>query len=105
MDTGFDVLFNPGNVITCTTCFDQKLEGEVVAFDYDRRIMVLKSPSLTNQANHHDVHLLNLKYVGDIVLKDDKTQKDNTVTPINIAKVSSSSSCCCFDLHCFLTNL
>jgi hypothetical protein len=86
MDTDLDLLFNPGNIINCTTCFDQKLEGEVVAFDYLQRIIVLKTQSSV-QPNHHDVILLNLKAVGDVKVISEAKKEDISSKPINIPKV------------------
>ena len=31
----------PGTKVVCTTCFDEKIEGEVVAFDYGTKIVII----------------------------------------------------------------
>ena len=31
----------PGTKVVCTTCFDEKIEGEVVAFDYGAKLLVI----------------------------------------------------------------
>lgn len=31
----------PGTKVVCTTCFDEKIEGEVVAFDYGAKIIII----------------------------------------------------------------
>lgn len=92
MDHDLEVMFTPGSVITCVTCFDQRLEGEVVAFDYERRILVIKSPSSV-QSNHHDVHLLNLQFVSDVDIKQDGKKENITITPINVNKVCMPMTC------------
>lgn len=79
--------FTPGQVVTCTTCFEQDLEGEVVAFDYERRVLVIKTPS-AQQPNHHDVHLVNTDCVSGI---DIKKEAKNSIQPpqkIEVRKVS-----------------
>ena len=31
----------PGTKVICTTCFDEKIEGEVVAFDYATKVVII----------------------------------------------------------------
>lgn len=31
----------PGTKVACVTCFDEKLEGEVLAFDYNSKFIVI----------------------------------------------------------------
>lgn len=31
----------PGTKVLCTTCFDEKIEGEVVAFDYGTKVVII----------------------------------------------------------------
>jgi len=31
----------PGTKVVCTTCFDEKIEGEVVAFDYEAKLVII----------------------------------------------------------------
>lgn len=31
----------PGTKVVCTTCFDEKIEGEVVAFDYGTKVIII----------------------------------------------------------------
>lgn len=31
----------PGTKVVCTTCFDEKIEGEVVAFDYGAKVVII----------------------------------------------------------------
>ena len=31
----------PGTKVVCTTCFDEKIEGEVVAFDYGAKVLII----------------------------------------------------------------
>ena len=33
--------FNPGMIVACTTCHGQKVEGEVMAFDYQSKVIAL----------------------------------------------------------------
>lgn len=49
----------PGTKVVCTTCFDEKIEGEVVAFDYGAKLLVIKS-SKNPKKNVTDIRMLNL---------------------------------------------
>lgn len=31
----------PGTKVVCTTCFEEKIEGEVVAFDYGTKVIII----------------------------------------------------------------
>ena len=31
--------FTPGMIISCTTCFEQKIEGEVIGYDYEENLI------------------------------------------------------------------
>ena len=31
----------PGTKVVCTTCLDEKIEGEVVAFDYGAKVLII----------------------------------------------------------------
>lgn len=31
----------PGTKVVCTTCLDEKIEGEVVAFDYGSKVLII----------------------------------------------------------------
>lgn len=79
--------FTPGQVVTCTTCFDQDLEGEVVAFDYERRVLVIKTPS-AQQPTHHDVHLVNTDCVSGIDIKKEAKNSIQAPQKIEVRKVS-----------------
>lgn len=36
-----DHMFVAGSVVSCTTCYKEVIEGEVIAFDYHKRILIL----------------------------------------------------------------
>lgn len=98
MTEDFALVFTPGSIISCITCFDTKYEGEVVAFDYDRRLLIIKSQSPVNP-NHHNVHVLNLNFVRDKTIEIKKEVKKESVpqnnSHINTAKVSLQVNLTC----------
>ena len=82
MTEDFALVFTPGSIISCITCFDHKYEGEVVAFDYERRLLIIKSQSSANP-NHHNVHVLNLNFVQDKTIEIKKEVKKESVPQNN----------------------
>lgn len=101
-----DIMFTPGSIVSCVTCFDQNLSGEVVAFDYERKVLVIKTPStvnnntssatvpsgtagesavaITSSNNNYDVHLLNLNLVGDVKIEEEGKIERSLESPPNI---------------------
>lgn len=83
-------IFVAGSVVVCTTALGETIEGEVIAFDYTRRVLVLKRSASSQQANQSDVHLLNLQYVKDIKIKKE-VKRDSEVLvnlpPLNVKKL------------------
>jgi len=87
-----ECMFTVGSLVSCVTCFDANIEGEVIAFDYTKRLLVLKSNSTDGKANLNDITCLNLDCVKDISVKREVKREDvvNNLTQlpqINTAKV------------------
>ena len=84
-------LFSVGTIVSCKTCFGEDHEGEVVAFDYQTKILFLKCPSKSGKANVQDMKMINLDFVEDVVIKKEVTTPANgtqSLTPLNIEKLS-----------------
>ncbi|KFM61767.1 Protein LSM12-like protein, partial [Stegodyphus mimosarum] len=84
-------LFSVGTIVSCKTCFGEEFEGEVTAFDYQTKVLVLKCPSKSGKANLQDMRMINLDYVEDVVIKKEVTTPANgtqTLMPLNIEKLS-----------------
>nr|BAG62326.1 unnamed protein product [Homo sapiens] len=58
--------FSVGSQVSCRTCQEQRLQGEVVAFDYQSKMLALKCPSSSGKPNHADILLINLQYVSEV---------------------------------------
>ncbi|XP_054156757.1 protein LSM12-like [Oppia nitens] len=85
-----DCMFTVGSIVSCLTCYDQRVDGEVIAFDYTKRLLILKSNSTDGNVNHNDIHCLNLESVKDVTVKNEVKREDvvNTQLPqINTSKV------------------
>lgn len=63
--------FEPGQKVQCKTRFDDVLKGEVVAFDLNSKILILKTPTLSGTSTNHDLHFLVLDSVADVEVLED----------------------------------
>jgi hypothetical protein len=41
-----ECMFTVGSIVSCLTCFDTRIEGEVIAFDYSKKLLVLSMSSV-----------------------------------------------------------
>lgn len=57
--------FSIGSTVMCTTCFNEEFEGEVLAFDHNTKMLILKCRS-KNAENLNDVHVLNLSLCSNV---------------------------------------
>ncbi|XP_005178251.1 LSM12 homolog A isoform X2 [Musca domestica] len=57
--------FSIGSTVNCTTCFNEEFEGEVLAFDHNTKMLILKCRS-KNSEQLNDVHVLNLSLCSNV---------------------------------------
>ncbi|XP_052257583.1 protein LSM12-like [Dreissena polymorpha] len=83
--------FTIGSIITCTTCYQQKVQGEVLAFDLQTKMLAIKCTPASGKHSVHDVKLFNLAYVSDVqVIKEaDKDTSPPPVSTLNLGKISN----------------
>lgn len=77
--------FSMGSEISCTTSLGETVVGEVIAFDYQTKIIVLKHGSTSGKANLKNVTLLNLTLVSEI-----QELKEGTDQPLELCTLSHS---------------
>ncbi|XP_011305293.1 protein LSM12 homolog [Fopius arisanus] len=61
--------FSIGSTVACKTCYHKEIEGEVLAFDPQTKMLILKCPSSSNRSSLNDVHIVNLSLVSDVQVK------------------------------------
>ncbi|BFG02166.1 LSM12 homolog A [Drosophila madeirensis] len=62
--------FNIGSTVMCTTCFNEEVEGEVLAFDHNTKMLILKCRSKTTE-ELSDIYALNLSLCSNVqVIKE-----------------------------------
>uniref|UniRef100_A0A671MFZ6 Protein LSM12 homolog A n=1 Tax=Sinocyclocheilus anshuiensis TaxID=1608454 RepID=A0A671MFZ6_9TELE len=81
--------FSVGSHVSCLTCLGQRLQGEVVAFDYPSKMLTLKCPSSSGKPNLSDVILVNLAYVSNVDVINDRTETPPPLASLNISKLAN----------------
>lgn len=83
--------FSIGSIISCTTCYQQKIQGEVLAFDVATKMLAIKSAPTSGKHNVHDVKLVNLAYVSDVtVIKEvDRESSPPPLSSLNVNKINT----------------
>ncbi|XP_034098804.1 LSM12 homolog A [Drosophila nasuta] len=62
--------FSIGSTVLCTTCFKDEVEGEVLAFDHNTKMLILKCHSKTAE-ELSDVYVMNLSLCSNVqVIKE-----------------------------------
>lgn len=73
--------FEPGQQVQCKTRFNDVFKGEVMAFDLNSKILILKSPSSSGTSSNHDLHFLVLDSVSDVAILEDTHGECNNDLP------------------------
>ncbi|XP_047232090.1 protein LSM12 homolog A isoform X2 [Girardinichthys multiradiatus] len=81
--------FSVGSHVSCLTCLGQQLQGEVVAFDYQSKMLTLKCASSSGKPNLNDVILINLAYVSDVDIIHDRTETPPPLASLNVSKLAN----------------
>ncbi|KAG4080048.1 hypothetical protein HA402_006360 [Bradysia odoriphaga] len=67
--------FTVGSTVACTTCFHKNIEGEVLAFDPETKMLILKCHS-KDSSKLSDVYIVNLSLCSDVQVK----KESNTIS-------------------------
>ena len=82
--------FNVGTTVSCRTCLDQEVEGEVLAFDSATRMLILKSEATSARPSLNNINMLNLSYVSDVKVKKNRenSEKLPELLSLNTARLN-----------------
>lgn len=58
--------FEPGQQVECVTRYDDTYTGEVIAFDLNSKILIIKSPASSGNSANRDLHIFKLENVKDV---------------------------------------
>ncbi|XP_047664273.1 protein LSM12 homolog A-like [Tachysurus fulvidraco] len=81
--------FSIGSHVACLTCLGQRLQGEVVAFDYQTKMLTLKCPSSSGKSHLNDVILVNLAYVSKVDTINERSGTPPPLASLNFSKLAS----------------
>ncbi|KAK3108098.1 hypothetical protein FSP39_001151 [Pinctada imbricata] len=81
--------FSIGSSVACTTCYNQKLQGEVVAFDEGTKMLAIKSPAQSGKHNMFDIRMVNLSYVSNIKVLRECNDPPPSLSTLNLAKINT----------------
>jgi len=56
--------FQLGSIVSCTTCFHDEVEGEVMGFDHNTKMLILSGSKSSTDLN--DVYVLNLSLCSNV---------------------------------------
>lgn len=81
--------FNIGSIVSCTTCYNQKIQGEVLAFDEGTKMLAIKSTAASGKRDVHDIKMVNLSFVKHIKVTKECNDPPPPLTSISIQKIQS----------------
>ncbi|XP_062539215.1 LSM12 homolog A-like [Armigeres subalbatus] len=81
--------FSIGSTVACTTCYNQNIEGEVLAFDQQTKMLILKCSSASNTSKLNDVYILNLALCSDVQVKKEVNSIPDPPQSLNLQRLST----------------
>ncbi|KAG8236131.1 hypothetical protein J437_LFUL001609 [Ladona fulva] len=86
---GVNECFSIGSVVACKTCYNKEIEGEVLAFDPQTKMLILKCPASNGRAALNDVHVVNLSLVSDVQVKKEVTVVPEPPQSLNLNRLNT----------------
>lgn len=81
--------FTIGSIVATKTCYNEDIEGEVLAFDPQTKMLILKSPSSSGNPKRHDVNIVNLSLVSDVQIKKEVTSVPDPPQSLNLNRLTT----------------
>ncbi|XP_014676510.1 PREDICTED: protein LSM12 homolog [Priapulus caudatus] len=83
--------FSIGSEVKCTTCYGQEMQGQVMAYDLQTKLLALKSPTKNgSKPGNSDVRLINLSLVSSVSLIHEEENKTLPAVPnLNFQRLNS----------------
>jgi len=77
----------PGSVIKCVTCHGEEFQGEVLAFDCEKRVVIMKQASSSGKPELNNVSVINLDFVKTFQVIKQQTQDPPTLPSLDQKKL------------------
>lgn len=81
--------FSLGSTVWCRTCYHQEIEGEVLAFDPQTKILILKCQSSSAINSFNDVHFINLSMVSELQVKKEVNSPPEVPPSLNLHRLNT----------------
>lgn len=89
MSTVVSDCFTIGSIVATRTCYNESIEGEVLAFDPQTRMLILKCPSSSGDPKRHDVNIVNLSLVSDVQIKKEVNTVPEPPQSLNLHRLNT----------------
>ncbi|KAJ8706802.1 hypothetical protein PYW07_012880 [Mythimna separata] len=89
MSTVVSDCFTIGSIVATRTCYNENIEGEVLAFDPQTKMLILKCPSSSGNPKRHDVNIVNLSLVSDVQIKKEVTTTPEPPQSLNLHRLNT----------------
>lgn len=89
MSTAVSDCFTIGSIVATRTCYNENIEGEVLAFDPQTKMLILKCPSSSGNPKRHDVNIVNLSLVSDVQIKKEVTTVPEPPQSLNLHRLNT----------------
>ncbi|XP_058799225.1 protein LSM12 homolog A-like [Phymastichus coffea] len=86
---GVSDYFSIGSTVACKTCHNKEIEGEVLAFDQQTKMLILKCPASCGRASLNDVHIVNLSLVSDVQVKKEVSPTSEPPQSLNLQRLNT----------------
>ncbi|XP_050441736.1 protein LSM12 homolog A [Adelges cooleyi] len=86
---GVNECFSIGSVVMCTNCFDEEIEGEVLGFEPNTKMLILKCPSTTNNPMLNDINIVNLAFAKDVQVKKESNFNPPPLPSLNLNRLNN----------------
>ncbi|GLG96307.1 hypothetical protein R5R35_012284 [Gryllus longicercus] len=86
---GVNECFSIGSIVVCKTCYNKEIEGEVLAFDPQTKMLILKCPASNGRPTLNDVHIVNLALVSDVAVKKEVNSVPEAPQSLNLQRLNT----------------
>ncbi|XP_060533563.1 protein LSM12-like [Cylas formicarius] len=81
--------FSIGSIVWCRTCYNSEFEGEVLAFDPQTKVLILKCGSSNGDPKLNDVEFINLSLVSELQVKKEVTSVPEVPQSLNLQRLNT----------------
>uniref|UniRef100_A0A1B6GS47 Uncharacterized protein n=1 Tax=Cuerna arida TaxID=1464854 RepID=A0A1B6GS47_9HEMI len=86
---GVSECFGIGSTVACKTCYNREIEGEVLAFDPQTKMLILKCAATSGRPNFNNVHIINLSLVSDVQVKKEVNTAPEAPQSLNLQRLNT----------------